>query len=501
MVWLALLTACKDAGPTPHTGDTGDVPVGPVVIEPSPLRHGDSPLCVENGVAVDAQWAVDGVAVTAGPTLDLTPWPGQRVSCSTAAGTAEVAVQGGNILVVMTDDQGVDWMGAYGEGDARTPTLDRLASEGLLFRRAYAQPLCSPTRAALLTGRWAFRTGIGDIVITEVTEPTQLPDDELTIAEHLKANAAGYHTRLLGKWHLGEMNISGFDQPNRQGFDYYSGTYVGIWSYYDWLKTTNGIQVPSSGYVTTETTDDAVDAVQTMPEPWLLGVFYNAPHEPLDLPPDSMHTYEGVTEDDTPFVRMGPVVEALDGEISRILDALGPVEQHTTIVFLSDNGTPNHIMVERELPYGGKSTVRETGARVPFVVKGPVVRNPGTETYAMVHAIDLFPTIAALAGVPDTPPVDGLSLRPVLDGEADTLHDHMLIERFGPNGGEPYTFWHRGLRDARYKLIRFAPDNESLYDLEGLEREGTPIPTPYTGDALAAYERLSQMLDHELVAQ
>ena len=159
MFWLLPL-ACD---PTPSETDTG-VPIptactGPLVLEPFPLRHGDVPVCTDHGEVCPVDWTVGDRRTSAAITPDGPLWPGDHVQCAALGSTetASATVEPGNLLVIVSDDQGVDWMGAYGEGSARTPTLDQLASDGLLFRRAYSQPVCSPARAASIAALRASR--------------------------------------------------------------------------------------------------------------------------------------------------------------------------------------------------------------------------------------------------------------------------------------------------------------------------------------------------------
>ena len=183
-----------------------------------------------------------------------------------------------NILLIVADDLGVDMVGAYGEAPAPpcTPNIDALAAGGMLFRNAWANPICSPTRSAILTGRHAFRTGVGDLV--DPDEPG-LTLGELTIPELL----TGYASSCTGKWHLG--GSLGFLHPNLSGFGHYAGTLHGqIPTYSLWPKVIDGQPLVGFGYATTDTTDDAITALQTMPEPWFLYVAYQAPHAPLHEP-------------------------------------------------------------------------------------------------------------------------------------------------------------------------------------------------------------------------
>ena len=377
--------------------------------------------------------------------------------CGSTAALAE-----GNVLLVIVDDLGVDKMPAYGEhpNPGKTPTIDRLAEQGVLFRNAWSHPVCSPTRAAIFTGRAAFRTGIGRIVAL-LGEDYGLPYSELTLPELLSGSM---HSSMIGKWHLG-AELHGPVHPNRQGFPKYSGSLGNPWSpfnnYNSWTKTTNGHTHVEPRYATTDTVDEALRAMVGLPEPWLLVVSFNAAHRPLHVPPDHLFTQEVMLPDadDSNLVRV--MCEAMDTELARLLAA---VPDNTTGFLCSDNGTISSAITPPWDPTHSKGTLYEGGIRVPLIAWGAAVEQQGSECHALVQLSDLFATIAQLAGLTSSAE-DSVSLLPYLSDPAQpSIREFTFSEHFFPNGFGPYSWQRWAVRNERYKLIRLE-DHDELYDL------------------------------------
>jgi arylsulfatase A-like enzyme len=380
-----------------------------------------------------------------------------RLAPHTAAGPARSLRP--NIVLVLADDVGVDLVAAYGEGAAPpcTPNIDRLASEGLLFRNAWANPTCSPTRACVLTGRHGFRTGIG------TPEGAALSTAELFLPELLVEHASA----ALGKWHLGAG--LGASHPNDAGFTRYAGSLGGgVPSYTSWPKTTAGATSTTTVYATTDTADEAILAARTLPEPWFLYVSFNAAHTPLHVPPAELCPGRGCTSfcggvPVGPVARTKAMLEALDTELGRLLDELALVAPDAFVVFMGDNGTARQAVEAPFDPMRAKGTLYEGGVNVPLIVRGPGVAVG--ECSALVAAVDLFATFAELAGQA-SPAEDSVSLVPYLaDPDLSSLRTTVYAEAFEPNGPGPWTTHVRAVRDARYKLIRDAAAPDELYDL------------------------------------
>jgi len=428
-----------------------------------------------------------------------------------------------NVLVLVADDVGVDRVACYAEhpDPGHTPNIDALAARGVLFRNAWASPLCSPTRAGLLTGRCAFRTGVGDVV--DYTGGKGLQLAEWTLPELLDAGTAGaWDHAAIGKWHLG-TSVAGPMHPLLSGFRRYRGALGNLGSdaapgnYFSYLKAVDGRFVPSRVYATTDTVDDALDAVAEMSEPWLLYVCFNAAHKPYHAPPDALQSYDlSGSAGPTPALYMQAMTEAMDTEIGRLLRSLPPpVLRRTDVIFLGDNGTDGDATTPPFKPLHAKGTVYEGGVNVPLIVAGPRVARPGSECAALVQATDLFATVADVAGIvpaavlpPDTT-LDSVSLLPYLaDPSLASLRRHVFTETFAPNGKGPYSHVERALRDARWKLVRkvtvlqgpggpIESTTDELYDLpaDPFEQHDLLDSAPVPADAAAAYTELKAALE------
>lgn len=365
-----------------------------------------------------------------------------------------------NVLLVILDDAGIDVIGAYADHPAAgpTPTIDCLASQGVLFRNAWAQPLCSSSRAALMTGREPVRTGLGSLARAD--DPQGLPLSELTIAELV---APVMTPALLGKWHIGGTE-QGPSNPNDQGFVHYAGSLANLDratnTYRRWRKTTNGETEVSLTYATTDTTNDAIELMATLPQPWLIVVSYNAPHKPFHRPPPELTTLPVPLEREQRSLQL--MLEGLDTELERLL--LHAPDDMTGMV-IGDNGTYGPCVSFPLREDRQKGTLFEGGVHVPWIVWGPRVRYPGSECLALIQITDVFATVAEIAGL-ESQAEDSVSLLPYLeDPTLPSRRSHIFAERFRPNGFGPFS-WHRhAVRGQRYKLI------SSLFDPEGVSDE------------------------------
>ncbi len=421
-----------------------------------------------------------------------------------------------NVLVVIADDLGVDRVGAYTEhpDPGHTPRIDQLAAQGVLFRNAWSSPFCSPTRAGVLTGRHNFRTGIGQPVGYDLAGGYALSVRETLLPEVLAHAAVPWHSVALGKWHLAAVNQGGLLHPLLSGFDAHVGTMTSVGSapsngtYFSFEKNVNGKLVHVDGYATTDTTDDAIRLLDATPEPWFAWLAYNAPHVPLHKPPQELHSYD---LQGPPQLTAGKhqraAVEALDTELGRLLDALDPaVLARTTIVFLGDNGTDDIATDAPFLPDHAKGTVYEGGVNVPLIVAGPRVAHPGSECGALVQTLDLFATVAEIAGVdpaavvPPGTQLDALSLLPYLaQPERPSLRRWVYTETFLPNGPGPWISHDRAIREARFKLLRRTGLPDEFYDLladpfEQVNLLGGPLTRQQTAIHAALDKALDGML-------
>ena len=359
----------------------------------------------------------------------------------------------GNVLILVADDLGLDSLGFYGWPDApTTPNLAALSAQGVTFLNAWAQPICSPTRATLQTGRYGFRTGVGSVINAHGGGPA-LPLDEVTLPELLDLGTNGaYAHAAIWKWHLGTSQVGGDLAPNLAGYAHFAGSLEGQIERYDhWRRVVNGVGAYTSRYATTVCVDDALVWIHAQAEPWLCVVSFQAPHAPFHRPPAGLHHQVLPAEnprencnstggDPRPFVRAA--IEALDTEIGRLLAGLpSGARERTTIFFLGDNGS-DACIARPPTTNRAKSTLYESGLRVPFVAAGYRVASRGS-SLSLVSASDLFATVAELAGVDlaaTLPQVtlDSVSLVPCLQDKNQRVRSWLYAESFTPMGrGNP----------------------------------------------------------------
>lgn len=434
-----------------------------------------------------------------------------------------------NVLIILSDDIGIEQTAVYGEhpDPAKTPNIDALAADGLLFRNAYANPTCTPSRASLLTGRHGSRTGAGTWIYPD-TETYDLPLSEVTIPEMLRLSPYHYSVAAVGKWHLvGFLGPDPAGDPLNQGFDCYTGTLGNPQDalsdghlprgYEQWEKVVDGEADWTRRYLITDTTDEAIARLARLPSPWVLYVAYNGAHMPLHVPPrDLLET--PLAEDASDVEMYRAMIEATDAEIGRLLAAMDvDTRRNTTIFYASDNGTPGPLMVSPSDPNRAKGTLYEGGVNVPLIVTGPHVAAPGTETEALVHFVDLLPTIAEIAEVDldalvfeegdragEPVPLDGLSLLPVIRGETSIVHEYLYTESFKPNGFGVANNAGRMIRDDEWKLTQASTgagsSSEQLFRLDaGVQDEGENVYS--SGEFDAEAEEAGARLEAALAAQ
>lgn len=453
--------------------------------------------CTAERAPTAAEWPVASAPADAagGPSAtepEPEPEPGPRLD---------------NVIVVLLDDVGDDKLTVMGfNPDAPpTPTIDGLAADGVAFRQAYASPVCSPTRAALLTGRYGRRTGVGVIFSMHASDYT-LPLSERTLAELVAEGQVPYASAACGKWHLtADVNPNALTDPLDQGFGWWAGTLSNLdasfaprhrrtLDYYHWERIFDGTASWVDGtYVTTSTIDDAIGRLAVMPEPWLLYLPLNAAHPPMQAaPPPELYPPPAIGDGDPPWMWMNATLEAADHELGRMLDAIPPgVRARTTIFVIGDNGTSDAGTEPAFEGLGGKGTLHETGIRVPLIVSGPAVSAAarGAVSDALVSVVDVFPTIAELAGAPpevDGRAIDGVSLLPLLADPDLPGRPFVYTERFEANGPPPYRTDMRVVRDDRFKLVWDANHGDTqLYGVwAGALDDGKDLlPGPLDGSA------------------
>jgi arylsulfatase A-like enzyme len=390
-----------------------------------------------------------------------------------------------NVLLVVADDLGVDYVGCYGEGTnpPPTPTIDALAQNGVLFRNAWANPSCSPTRACIQTGRYPFRTMVGRWIAHHDNPPTVglLQPRERTLPELLDAAGSGYAHALIGKWHLHNAYASPDVPRTIGGYAHHAGSLEGqVPSYTNWTRVVDGSAAPCTVYCTTQNTDDALAWIAAQTGPWFCVLTYQAPHIPYHAPPAHLHTQNlgGLVPQPTthtpaniPFYRA--MVQSLDTELGRLFATLGPaVMAATNVIFVADNGT---VQRQSVAPFDGtrsKGTPYEGGVNVPLVISGPIVQQPGREVTALACAVDVFATVLELTGaraaLPPFAVHDSVSLVPYLVNPAQApRRQFAYTEEFtGTAWPAPNSNGHATIRNDRYKLIhRYNGTPDEVYDL------------------------------------
>jgi len=333
-----------------------------------------------------------------------------------------------NIVHIVADDLGWKDVGFNGCTDIKTPNIDALADGGAKFTQFYVQPMCTPTRAALMTGRYPFRYGLQTLVI-----PGRA-NYGLDTSEYLMPQCladAGYTTAIIGKWHLGHADFAFW--PKQRGFDYQYGAMIGELDYYthsdagvlDWFR--NNKPVKEKGYTTQLIGNDAVKYInaQSPDKPFYLYLAFNAPHTPYQAPKAYVERYPNIA-DPTRRTYAG-MVTCLDDEIGRVVAALDQngLRKNTLIIFHSDNGGTKNAMLAGQMadlskvtipcdngPYrDGKGSLFEGGCRVAACANWPGHIKAQTVD-GLIHAVDIYPTLAALAGASTEKckPLDGLNV-------------------------------------------------------------------------------------------
>lgn len=355
-----------------------------------------------------------------------------------------------NIIIIMTDDQGFGDFGINGNPLIETPVLNRLAHESVRFERFYVSPVCAPTRASLLTGRYFLRTGVNG-----VTRRHEVMDkEEVTLAEILKSK--GYATACFGKWHNG----SDFPHdPTGQGFDEFWGFTDGvIRNYFNTRLKHNTEQVEMEGYLTDFFTDKAIEFIEKNKENrFLCYIPYNVPHTPIQAPVPLFDKYKqkGIDEYTAGIYAMCETVDNNMGRLLKRLQELG-LEENTVVLFLTDNG-PNGKRYNGGMK-GKKASVNEGGIRVPLWIRWKGHFPDNKVVTQLADHIDIFPTVLDICNVPipDSLSIDGRSLEPLLSGRDRQWKERYLYTYFNGNGS---------IRNDRYRLTVRKNNQIALYDM------------------------------------
>ena len=367
--------------------------------------------------------------------------------------------------MMVADDMGYGDFGVFNDGHVRTPNLDRLVGESACLSQHYAgSPVCSPSRAALLTGRYPHRTGA--VTPQEMRGLDRFSLREVTIGDAFKHG--GYATGMVGKWHNGALHPS--YHPNARGFDEFCGFRGGWADYYRWRLDVNGSFRPSDGrYLTDVLAEEALGFIRRhASEPFFLSVMFNAPHSPLQAPAEYVQPYEDMGLSRGVAITYA-MIEVMDIGVGRILDELERLglRGNTIVMFTSDNGpafnlradqVPEGVSVDTRRHNcgfnGAKGSVLEGGIRVPMVLRWPDGLPSGArEVTDLVHFTDWLPTLLSAADIrrPEGPPLDGKDILPQLLGEQPWEQPRRFWQF---NGYLPIGTTNAAMRDGDWKLVR-----------------------------------------------
>ena len=387
-----------------------------------------------------------------------------------------------NVVVILTDDQGWGDLSLHGNTNLSTPHIDSLARDGAQFDRFFVCPVCSPTRAEFLTGRYHPRSG----VYSTSAGGERMDLDEVTIADVFRA--AGYRTAAFGKWHNGMQYPY---HPNGRGFELFYGFCSGHWgNYFDPMLERNGEIIKGNGFLVDDLTSQAMKFMeQHREEPFFVYLPYNTPHSPMQVPDAywerfqakelKMHHRDG-KENDLHLRAALAMCENIDWNVGRILAKLHElhVEDDTIVVFFHDNG-PNGNRWNGDMK-GRKGSTDEGGVRSPLLVRYPAKVSAGRNVKQIAGAIDLLPTLSQLAGI-ETPqirkPLDGRSLVPLLENDGPVDWPERLL----------FSHW-RGrvsVRSQRYRLDA----KGNLFDLVNDPGQRSPL------ENLAIAKRMQKAVD------
>jgi arylsulfatase A-like enzyme len=407
------------------------------------------------------------------------------VSAATTT-AAKLAGSRPNIILVMTDDQGYGDLSCHGHPFLKTPNLDKLYGQSTRFTDFHVSPTCAPTRAALMSGRAPFKNGVTHTIL----ERERMTLKAVTIAQVLKE--AGYASGIFGKWHLGDDDAY---QPDNRGFDEtfihgaggigqnYPGTQGAVprTSYFDPFIKHNGHIVKTKGYCTDVFFTQAMGWIKECrdrKQPFFAYIPSNAPHGPFIVADEYQKPFEGKVKDKATRAFYGMIVNIDDnmGRLMAKLDEWGMAD-NTLLIFMTDNGSAKGSRIYNAGMKGGKGSVNQGGARVPLFLRLPGKIKPGIDVDKLTRHVDMFPTLAALAGakLPANVDLDGRSLLPLIENPAAKWKDRYTVFHPGrwAKAGAPGR-WSKGNTDPEgAKYQRFAVRNEhwrlvgqkSLYDI------------------------------------
>jgi arylsulfatase A-like enzyme len=409
-----------------------------------------------------------------------------------------------NILMILVDDLGYGDLSSYGAKDMQTPNIDMLMESGMRFDNFYANcPVCSPTRASLLTGRYPDLVGVPGVIRTHLTNNWgYMAPQALLLPKLLKP--AGYHTAIVGKWHLG---LESPNTPNERGFDHFHG-FLGdmMDDYYDHCRhdnnymRINGKEIDPTGHATdlfTQWAEDYIKSRRNTSKPFFLYLAYNAPHTPIQPPADWIKRVKSREKNiSDKRAKLVALIEHMDDGIGRVITALKNSGQssNTLIIFTSDNGGQLAVGANNGPLRAGKQDMYEGGIREPMCAVWPGRIETGSRSSRVALTMDLYPTICDVAGADIKHKIDGRSILPALLGKNQPEEDRFLFwvrREGGRYGGRAYY----AARYGDYKLVQNSPfEPLQLYNLKD-----DPMEQNTLGKRHRMYQRLFNALRNHII--
>ncbi|MFT7029368.1 MAG: arylsulfatase A-like enzyme [Marinoscillum sp.] len=398
-----------------------------------------------------------------------------------------------NIIFIIADDLGWDAYGDYPgitATKANTPTIDSLARNGITFTNFWVNPICAPTRASMLTGKYGFRTGVGGVQ----TPPTAiLSSTETIIQKYINDTSDEYATALIGKWHVSQS--SQLNAPEYFGIGFFSGIFLGaILNYYNWTQTSGGSQQNITTYATTHLVDQSVNWIEQQTKPFFLWLAFNAPHTPFHRPPLDLITDQSLV-DNQATINANPLpyylasIEAMDTEIARLISSLTPAQKENTVfVFMGDNGTPREVTQTPYADNGSKGTLFQGGINAPLVFCGKGVTRQNVTESALVQGADMFATLADLTDAGSDDYQDGVSMKPLLSDANATKRTFVYSEQFDNTSTKNDGY---AIRNETYKLLHLENGTEYLFKISTDPFEQTNLMTATL--SAEAQENLDQL--------
>ena len=409
-----------------------------------------------------------------------------------------------NIVMILVDDLGYGDLSSYGATDLKTPNIDKLVAAGMRFDNFYANcPVCSPTRAALLSGRYPDMVGVPGVIRTHITDNWgYLAPQAVLLPKLLKP--AGYHTAIVGKWHLG---LASPNTPNERGFDHFHG-FLGdmMDDYYKHRRhdinymRLDEKEIDPQGHATDLFTQWAVDYIKDRSksqQPFFLYLAYNAPHTPIQPPDDWLQRVKareaGISDQ---RARLVALIEHLDDGIGKVIACLkeSGASDHTLVIFTSDNGGQLNVGANNGPLRAGKQDMYEGGIREPMCAVWPGRIAPGSRSDRVALTMDLYPTICEAAGAKIAHEIDGRSILPTLLGKSQPDEHRVLFwmrrEGGGYNGRAYYA-----ARYGDFKLVQNSPfEPMELYNLKDDPKEQKALDRKHK-----MYQRLFSALGDHII--